>query len=109
MALDLWFREDVLCRLASMHETVTSAPDVASGGGQELDASRLAFKDGYELGFTNALRALSLSLRLAVADGAPVSQRRTPGPGTQEQAPLEELEAKQAGSCVLNIDGWDRG
>lgn len=109
MALDLWLREDVLSILASTHEAVTSAPDVATGGGPELDAHCLTFADGYELGFTNALRALSLSLRLAVADGSPGSQERTPGPGTQVQAPPEELGSMTAGSRALNQDGRDRG
>ena len=109
MALDLWFREDVLRILASTHETMRSALAVASGDDQEYDVQRLAFTDGYEQGFTDALRALSLSFGLAVADGPAGSQERIPVPGTLVQAPLEELDAKPAGSWAVSQDSWDRG
>jgi len=108
MALDLWFREDVLRILASMHETMRSALAVASGDGQEVDAHHLTFTDGYEQGFTNALRVLSLSFGLATADGAPGSQGRMSGPGSLIQAPPGELESMPAGAWALNQDGWDR-
>jgi|GEM_PF-2757641 len=89
MALDLWFRGDVVWILAGTHETMRCALAAAFSDNQDLDVHHLAFTDGYEQGFTNALRALSMSFGLASSEGSSGPQGWTSGPSFLAQAVMD--------------------
>jgi hypothetical protein len=58
----------------------------AFNGGQEISAEHLAFTDGYEVGFADALRTLRVALELPASEGLTGDPGCMPGTGTLDRA-----------------------
>jgi hypothetical protein len=70
--------------VAGLGETMRSTMAAAFSGGQEMDAIHLAFAGGYEKGFADALRTVS------VASGLSVPGLQAKAGGTPESGPWDQ-------------------